>query len=149
MAPIPSPTASPIKGLSKTARPTAIPIAAPTRQQIHSGLFIRPDATGRIVKGRCAGRNKYPSRSPDKDVSRRRPFAAARCTAAVGQCRPVAVHSVLVPAIDDKRNSLGKTRTPGTIECCKTAAFQFKLDGDHLACRTGPAFPEARNVNYF
>ena len=36
-----------MNGLSKTARPMAIPTAAPTRQQIHRGLFIGTDATRR------------------------------------------------------------------------------------------------------
>lgn len=42
MAPSPRPRAKPTTGLSKTASPRVMPMAAPTRQQIQSGLFTQP-----------------------------------------------------------------------------------------------------------
>ena len=63
-APKPSPSAKPRKGLSKNANPMAMPKAAPSRQQIHSGLFTVPP-TQSIIQRVGVGLNLlHPARPP-------------------------------------------------------------------------------------
>jgi hypothetical protein len=84
-APIPSPTAKPMNGLSKTARPKVIPTAAPRREQIQSGLFIRPDAAAGLSR---VLRRQFPNRCVEPDLSHRRLSAAPRCPACAFQAWP-------------------------------------------------------------